>query len=205
MDSAWRWKSETLCSEQARVEGVLVDSDDFQLACVRVKRVDEDIACFGNQNAGDFAPRDRAYGWYPSCICSLGSSRLLSFWHFSCADQTNVLKLHLTEHMQTLWQVMRFAVRMLIKSPGFSATAVLRPFPYVKQTTENCCAPSSDLSHPVPGVEKNRNARTRLLCGLQDELLHTPVQQFGSVENVLGRAREFVNPAKLAGTMASGA
>lgn len=27
--------------------------------------------------------------------------------------------------MQTLWQDMRFAVRMLIKSPGFSATAIL--------------------------------------------------------------------------------
>ena len=27
--------------------------------------------------------------------------------------------------MQTLWQDVRFAVRMLIKNPGFSATAIL--------------------------------------------------------------------------------
>ena len=38
----------------------------------------------------------------------------------------------------------------------------------------------------------------RLMAGLmQNQLLHTPVQQFGDVEHVLGRARDLVNPSEL--------
>src|SRR6266478_10126010 len=49
---------------------------------------------------------------------------------------------------------------------------------------------------------KIASAAGRPLSRIEDQLLNAPVEDFGDIEHVLGRAGDFVNPAELLGLLA---
>ena len=61
--------------------------------------------------------------------------------------------------MQTLWQDVRFTVRMLIKNPGFSATAILSLALGIGANTTIFTVINAAILHPLPVKDISRLAQ----------------------------------------------
>src|ERR1035437_7117174 len=69
--------------------------------------------------------------------------------------------------------------------------------PFWSETQEGFLA---ELIPILPGTRNDGvliSSLRRLLARMQQQLLHTPVQQFADVNFVFRRARDFVNPSEL--------